>query len=189
VTKSPSNKRTRSDKFPLTLHPTGQYCKKIKGKLYYFGADKKDALQRYLEQAAFLNSGKSASPSSVNSQIPLRTLCNLYLTHQESRVASGEIRIRQLHDQTRLLRSFVKYLGPNLSAANSNTMDRQNYRSRLVRAAMSAATINNHVSAIKARYPWAFENEVILALSNLKAIKKISTRKDDKPVFSTDPRF
>ena len=41
-------RKTRSDKFPLTLHPTGQYCKKIKGKMYYFGSDKKEALQRYL---------------------------------------------------------------------------------------------------------------------------------------------
>ena len=28
-----SKRKTRSDKFPLTLHPTGQYCKKIKGKI------------------------------------------------------------------------------------------------------------------------------------------------------------
>ena len=46
-------RRTRSDKFPLTLHPTGQYCKKIKGKIPYFGTDKKRALERYLEQAAY----------------------------------------------------------------------------------------------------------------------------------------
>lgn len=26
-------RKTRSDKFPLTLHTTGQYCKKIKGKM------------------------------------------------------------------------------------------------------------------------------------------------------------
>ena len=34
-------RKTRSDKFPLTLHTTGQYCKKVKGKMYYFGSDKK----------------------------------------------------------------------------------------------------------------------------------------------------
>ncbi len=44
-------RKTRSDKFPLTLHPTGQYSKKIKGKLYYFGTDKREVLQRYLEDA------------------------------------------------------------------------------------------------------------------------------------------
>ena len=43
-TKPNSKRKTRSDKFPLTLHPTGQYCKKIKGKLYYFGNNKKIAL-------------------------------------------------------------------------------------------------------------------------------------------------
>jgi len=36
MAKPNSKRRKRSDKFPLTLHKTGQYCKKIKGKLYYF---------------------------------------------------------------------------------------------------------------------------------------------------------
>ncbi|MHC4536281.1 MAG: hypothetical protein ACYS6K_20210 [Planctomycetota bacterium] len=54
-----SKRKTRSDKFPLTLHPTGQYCKKIKGKLYYFGGDKKQALERYLDQATYLHGGRN----------------------------------------------------------------------------------------------------------------------------------
>ncbi len=45
MSKPNSTRKTRSDKFPLTLHPTGQYCKKIKGKLYYFGNDKKAAIK------------------------------------------------------------------------------------------------------------------------------------------------
>ena len=54
-----SKRKTRSDKFPLTLHKTGQFCKKIRGKLYYFGTDKQKAVQRYLEQAGSIHySGK-----------------------------------------------------------------------------------------------------------------------------------
>ena len=59
MAKSNSKRKTRSDKFPLTLHPTGQYCKKIKGKLYYFGSAKKKALENYLEQA-ILHIGKGS---------------------------------------------------------------------------------------------------------------------------------
>ena len=47
-----SRRKTRSDKFPLTLHPTGQYCKKIRSSFYYFGKDKQQALQRYLEESS-----------------------------------------------------------------------------------------------------------------------------------------
>ncbi len=54
MAKTNSKRKTRFDKFPLTLHKTGQFCKKIKGKLYYFGTDKKTALERYLERAAYL---------------------------------------------------------------------------------------------------------------------------------------
>ena len=68
--KSQIKRKIRSDKFPLTLHKTGQYCKKIRGKLYYFGVDKKLALQRYLQDAAELHSGRR--PSSR--QPPIKTM-------------------------------------------------------------------------------------------------------------------
>jgi len=57
------SKKTRSDKFPLTLHKTAQFCKKIKGKMYYFGTDKHEALQRYLEQALICIPGKGLNAS------------------------------------------------------------------------------------------------------------------------------
>ncbi len=76
------SRKVRSDKFPLTLHSTGQFCKKIKGKLYYFGTDKKLALQRYFEQAAYLHTGKVISPQQKDGDLSLRYLCNLFLEAQ-----------------------------------------------------------------------------------------------------------
>ena len=50
VRKTGRGKRAR--KFPPTLHPTGQYCKKIRGRIYYFGKDKQETLRRYYAQAS-----------------------------------------------------------------------------------------------------------------------------------------
>ncbi len=52
--KTNSIRKKQSDKFPLTLHKTGQYCKKIKSKLYYFGTNKRQAREWYLGQADLL---------------------------------------------------------------------------------------------------------------------------------------
>ena len=62
MTKPNPKRKTRSDKYPLTLHPTGQFCKKIKGKFYYFETDKKVTMERCLEQAAYLHAGKGVKP-------------------------------------------------------------------------------------------------------------------------------
>ena len=81
-------RRTRSDKFPLTFHPTGQYCKKIKGKIYYFGSDKKQALEKYLNQAPYLhgcqNNLQQQKPTCNN--MTLKQLCDMYLKYQYSKV-------------------------------------------------------------------------------------------------------
>ena len=133
-------RKTRSDKFPLTLHPTGQYCKKIRGKVYYFGADKQGALTKYFEQAKWLHTGETLPRSSAVG-IDVKTLCNLYLEYQETRINAGEIRLRQLYDQTRLLKQFVKYLNANGKVVNITTMDIQQYRSYLVKAGKGASTV------------------------------------------------
>ena len=179
------SRKTRSDKFPLTLHKTGQYCKKIKGKIYYFGADKKLAYQKYLEQASCLHLSNDKKPIS-NSGISLKTMCNLYLDHQESRVDSGEIKQRQLYDQTRLLKPFVKFFGPNIEVAEISTFRLQEYRKNLINASKAASTINNHISALKAMFNWAVDNEILDSIPNLKAVKKITSVKTEKHVFSEE---
>ena len=133
-------RKTRSDKYPLTLHPTGQFCKKIKGKLYYFGTDRKAALERYLEQTAYLHIGRGAKPK-LTSSLSLKALCNLYLDHQESRSDVGKIKSRQVYDQTLLLRDFVKYIGPNCIVSTISTVDLQNYRKKLIKYRKSPNTM------------------------------------------------
>jgi len=92
MAKTNSKRKTRSDKFPLTLHPTGQYCKKIKGKLYYFGSNKQQALQKYLRYASDLHyAERDSSHAFSEGEITLKSLCNLYLEHQLCRMQGGDL--------------------------------------------------------------------------------------------------
>lgn len=184
MAKANTEKRTRSDKFPLTLHRTGQYCKKIRGSFHYFGTDKEQALQRYLEQATYLHTGKGKKPEAIEGSILLKMLCNLYLEHQETRATIGEVKLRHVSDQTLILRSLVKFVGPNRLVSDVSTIDLQSYRQRLIKAGRTSHTINNHISTIKAMFNWASENEVVHTTPNLKAIKKIAHAKNEKPTFT-----
>ncbi len=184
MAKSKSKRKTRSDKFPLTLHRTGQFCKKIKGKLYYFGTDRQKALQRYLEQATCLHAGKAPAPRSSQNGLSIKILCNQYLDHQESRAEIGEIQLIQVSDQILLLRHFVRFVGPNRPVSDISTIELQNYRKKLVKARKSPNTINNRIAAVKAMYNWAVDNEVIDNAPRLKAVKKVTPPKQKRPTFT-----
>ena len=186
-TANKKSRKTRSDKFPLTLHKTGQYCKKIKGKLYYFGVDKKQALQRYHEHATVLHSGKTIlSTLQNNNDLSLKYLSNLYLEHQQLRASTGQLEFRQICDQKYLLRGFVKFVSSNRLVSEITTLDIQNYVTGLIKKKISANTINNRIAVIKALFNWAIENEVIERGPNLKAIKKITKVKTEKPIFTAE---
>jgi len=184
MAKSNSKRKTRSDKFPLTLHKTGQFCKKIKGKLYYFGTNKQEAFQRYLEQATYLHAGKAPTPKPSQDRLSIKILCNLYLDHQESRAEIGEIQPRHVSDQILLLKDFVRFVGPNRPVSDVSTIELQNYRKRLIKARKSPNTINNRIAAVKAMYNWALDNEVIENAPRLKAVKKVTPQKQKRPTFA-----
>jgi len=45
--------------YPLTPHKNGQFCKRIRGKLHYFGTDSDEALKRYLDEKDDLHAGRT----------------------------------------------------------------------------------------------------------------------------------
>jgi integrase len=181
---SKPKRKTRSDKFPLTLHKTGQFCKKIKGKLYYFGKYKQKALELYLEQATYLHLGKTNEVKSSGNDISLKTLSNFYLDYQHHQAQSEEITWRHVYDQTALLRSFAKYIGSNRMVSDITTADLQNYYKKLVTSGKAARTINNRITAVKSMFNWAINNEIVEKIPNLKAIKKLTPLKAEKPIFN-----
>ena len=178
-------RKTRSDKFPLTLHPTGQYCKKIKGKIHYFGTDKKLALERYLEQAAYLHGGQNATIPGSSGTTSINELCDLYLQYQHAKVLAGALTPRHYSDQTRSLGRFVCFLGQGRKIRNISTLDLQNYKRRLQGQYGSAHRLNLHLGTMKAMFHWARKNDILEHIPNIDAVSRGKIVHQERFTFSS----
>jgi len=70
--------------FPLTPRNNGQWCKKVRGKVHFFGVweDPDAALQRYLQLAADLHAGREPH-HSVSADGPTgKEVCNRWVMRQ-----------------------------------------------------------------------------------------------------------
>ena len=181
---SKPKRKTRSDKFPLTLHKTGQFCKKIKGKIYYFGTNKKAALERYLEQATDLHAGRNPILDPTATNITIFALGNLYLEHQEAKVQVKELTARHYDDQINSLRMFVRFLGRHCQLDEISTIDLQNYKKKLQKAYGSAHRINLNIAIMKAMFHWAKKNDVIASIPNIDAISKVKVIQKERATFT-----
>ncbi len=167
-----SKRRTRSDKFPLTLHRTGQYCKKIKGRTRYFGTDKKQALERYLGQATYLHGCQRSIQTAANGKMTLKELCDLYLKYQESRVFADVLTPKHYNDQIGCVKKLNSFLGRERKIESILTLDLQNYKRRLQGAYPSVHRQNLHISVMKAMFHWARKNGLLESIPNIDAISK-----------------
>ena len=59
--------------------------------MYYFGSDKKEALQRYIDQATYLHGQTGKSQKPTNDDMTLKQLCDMYLKYQFSKVQANGI--------------------------------------------------------------------------------------------------
>ncbi len=77
--------------YPLTPHPSGRWCKKIRGRLVYFGpwSDPDGALAKYLEQKDALHAGKEPRPAA--DALTVKQLANAFLNHKQALLDSGEL--------------------------------------------------------------------------------------------------
>ncbi|MHC4175687.1 MAG: tyrosine-type recombinase/integrase [Planctomycetota bacterium] len=165
------SRKRRSDKFPLTLHPTGQYCKKIKGKIRYFGTDKKKALEKYLAQSTYLHGAQSLLQKASNGKMTLKQLCGLYLQYQHSRVLADNLTPKHYSDQIRSLNRLMSFLGQGCKIESISTLDLQNYKRKLQNA-YASDRLNLNISDMKAMFHWARRNDVLETIPNIDAISK-----------------
>jgi integrase len=101
VSARPSKPAKPYPEFPLTFHPAGYWCKKIRGKIHYFGPrfDPSDApaaaaaadtaLTDYNRQAEALHAGRKPRPDTE--AVMVKDVVNEFLNHKRDKRDAGEL--------------------------------------------------------------------------------------------------
>ena len=159
-----------SASFPLTAHNNGQWCKKIRGKIHFFGTweDPQAALDNYLRVAADLHAGRQPRMASLSGDaITVKCVCNNYLTYQQNRVTDREITPQWFDDSRRAAEDYAKFAGSNRIVTDLRPDDFEKYRQKLLRRGISGKkglgvhALDRSVMVVKAIFNHAYDAELI----------------------------
>jgi len=168
----------RQPRFPLWLHSgTGQWTKKIKGRMFYFGTNQDEALARY---SAHLDELKNPSPAKVDPErATVKTLANVFLTHKKSAVEIGELTARSFRDYLKTCEGMTDALG-KATAVDSISAERLLAYRRELAKRLGPVSLSNEINRCRVVFNFAFENGLIdkpVRFGEFKRAKKSALRK------------
>jgi len=152
--------------FPLTAHNNGQWCKKIRGKVHFFGVwtDPQAALDSYLQAAADLHAGRQPSSATLPSDtLTVKDVCNHYLTHQLQRVEAGEIGCLWFDNCRCTIQDFARYVGSGRPVCHLAPDDFRQYRHKLATKGLSGKkglgvhALNRSITIVRGMFSYAYE--------------------------------
>ncbi len=119
----------RPEGFPLFLHASGQWCKKIKGKFFYFGKDRDKAAERWLAEKDTLFAGKR--PPRLTGAPTLKELANVFHDEMTKRVSIGKITQRHLDGCATTLERLISIVGGECPVEELRPLDFDDIYARL----------------------------------------------------------
>ena len=147
--------------FPLTPHPSGRWCKKIRGRLHYFGKwdDPQGALDLYAQQRDELYAGRTPRPRN-DDRMTLKDLCNEFLTYKKHLVETGELTARSHRDYYDTCERLLSILGRNIIVEKIRPDDMLRVRDRLS-TTLGPVALANEIGRVRVLFNYAYAEERI----------------------------
>jgi site-specific recombinase XerD len=147
--------------FPLTPHRSGQFCKKIRGKIHYFGtiADPEAALRRYHEHAKGLHAGE-IDRVDRSGELTIAELANQFLAAKERKRANGDIEAATFVEYHRDCELLVQHFGRQRTVPSMTRRDLAGFRQFLGKG-VNATTLNNRIGNARSIFKFAYDHELI----------------------------
>ncbi len=146
--------------YPLTPHPAGVWCKKIRGKLHYFGKwdDPDGALKEYLDKKDALHAGRK--PREDTAGLTVKQLCNKFTIAKTKSRDAGELTPRSLSDYQAACHLLLKHFGPSRLVADLDPDDFAELRAKMAKG-WGPSTVGNVIQRIRVVFKFAFDNGLI----------------------------
>ncbi len=158
---NPRNKPAKPyPEFPLTAHPAGYWCKKIRDKIYYFGpwGDPDGALAKYLEQKDDLHAGRKPNAEPIAPTV--KAAANAFLNHKKALLDTGELSSRMWTEYKEICDLLVKYLGQARLVADLNPEDFAALRSKLAKR-WGPVRLGNAIQRTRSVFKYALDAGMI----------------------------
>ncbi len=148
-------------RLPLWKHKaTGQWCRKIGGKFFYFGTDLEAAIEEWLRDKDYLLAGKSPPPRPEDNPASIAVICDAFMEFKEGRLKSGELQKRSFDRYHATCKYLVAKLGRHTLATQLTPMDFQRLRAKMAKH-WGPVGLGNEIQIIRSIFKYAFDMELI----------------------------
>jgi integrase len=146
--------------YPLFPHASGQWAKKIRGRMHYFGKwdDWRAALDNYEQQKDALHSGRKPREQSEGTTV--KELCNAFLTAKQDLVDSGELLPRTWTDYKAACDLIVSRFGKSRLVEDLGPDDFAALRRHMAKR-WSSTSVRSVIQRIRCVFKFASDQELI----------------------------
>jgi integrase len=147
--------------FPLTAHPTGRWCKKIRGVIHYFGRweDPDGALANYNAQAEALHAGRKPRDERPDGAT-VKDVANAFLNARGAALNNGELSPRTWDDYKEVCDLTVSAFGKGRLAADLGPDDFAALRKRMAQR-WGVYRLGNSIQKVRSLLKHAFDAGLI----------------------------
>ncbi len=185
---------------PLFLHASGQWAKKVRGKMHYFGKDLDAALKRWAEEKDHLLAGLPVRRNDT--RLALHVLGDRFHADRSKDVATGELTQRSLDEYTKSIKRLISIVGRDCRPEDLSPLDFSDIRQKLYEPVKrpetqngrtvkqrSPITVGSDVRRLRVFFQWAFDNELIAAPRYGKNFSPTSAKVARKQRASEGPKI
>lgn len=147
------------NRFPLWLHPNGLWCKKHRGRFFYFGPDKDKALKRYVAEWDDIRAGRPRGASrarEATATLVVGDLANQFLALKRHQVEAGELTPAVWATYYRAVARVVQVLGRERAVTTLGPADFGRVRDAAARV-LKPTTLATFIAMIRVMFRYGAE--------------------------------